>query len=452
MSCANKIFAKNSREARRFRDDVGGHVVLTFALLLIPIIGAVGAAVDYSRASNVRTHLQNALDAAVLAAAGEAAKSASAKGVPAFVKKYVESNFVDKGTPQITSKVDMKEGVITGTAKLKVDSVLMQLMGIKKMDVAVSSEAMFGVGPTEIALALDTTGSMSGEKMTAAKQAANKLVDLLFAMPNAARNLKVSLVPFTYYVNVGLQYRTASWITGTNDLTTTSQQCWTDYPNAKYSNPYKVTATCYADGAPYDCSYTGYATVVLGTPVNKCGPVTSTSAWHGCVGSRNDPLDLNDKVSNGQPVPALRDVWCSAPLVRLTNSPSAIKTQIDSLVASGETYIAPGLLWAWRTLSPDTPFADGTAYSKKARKTIILMTDGANTHSPNYPNHEGSDVALANTLTSKTCINIKKTDIRVMTIAFSVADVAIKKVLQDCASSPSDFYDAGSIAAMAHRL
>ena len=41
------------------------------ALSLIPVMTAVGAAVDYSRSNNIRSKLQSALDSALLAAAKE---------------------------------------------------------------------------------------------------------------------------------------------------------------------------------------------------------------------------------------------------------------------------------------------------------------------------------------------------------------------------------------------
>src|SRR5262245_32528953 len=36
----------------------GGNIIIPFALALVPIMGAVGAAVDYSRASSDRTAMQ----------------------------------------------------------------------------------------------------------------------------------------------------------------------------------------------------------------------------------------------------------------------------------------------------------------------------------------------------------------------------------------------------------
>ncbi len=52
-----------------FRRREDGQIAVIFALATLPIAIAVGAAIDYSRGNQVRTHLQTALDSAVLAAA-----------------------------------------------------------------------------------------------------------------------------------------------------------------------------------------------------------------------------------------------------------------------------------------------------------------------------------------------------------------------------------------------
>src|SRR3954454_4754932 len=57
------------KSCRRLKRDREGSVVTTFALALIPVVGLVGAAVDYSAANNARTSLQVALDAALIAGA-----------------------------------------------------------------------------------------------------------------------------------------------------------------------------------------------------------------------------------------------------------------------------------------------------------------------------------------------------------------------------------------------
>src|SRR5688500_494833 len=55
--------------AKRFARDARGAVAITFALALLPLLGIVGAAVDYSRLSRARTTKQSVVDAAALAGA-----------------------------------------------------------------------------------------------------------------------------------------------------------------------------------------------------------------------------------------------------------------------------------------------------------------------------------------------------------------------------------------------
>jgi Flp pilus assembly protein TadG len=57
---------------RAFQAESSGAVALMFAVLSLPLIAMVGAAVDYSQAARIREQMQNALDAATLAAAAKA--------------------------------------------------------------------------------------------------------------------------------------------------------------------------------------------------------------------------------------------------------------------------------------------------------------------------------------------------------------------------------------------
>ena len=54
---------------RGFLKDRRGGVAPMFALAVVPVIGFVGAAVDYSRANSVKAGMQSALDATALAMA-----------------------------------------------------------------------------------------------------------------------------------------------------------------------------------------------------------------------------------------------------------------------------------------------------------------------------------------------------------------------------------------------
>ena len=56
-----------------------GNVAITFAIATLPVIGGVGAAVDYSHANSVKVALQAALDSTALMLSKEATSDTSAQ-------------------------------------------------------------------------------------------------------------------------------------------------------------------------------------------------------------------------------------------------------------------------------------------------------------------------------------------------------------------------------------
>src|SRR4051812_41751995 len=61
------------KKLHTFSTAEAGNVVLTFALLSLPLLGMVGASIDYSRANLARSAMQSALDATALLLSKEAA-------------------------------------------------------------------------------------------------------------------------------------------------------------------------------------------------------------------------------------------------------------------------------------------------------------------------------------------------------------------------------------------
>jgi Flp pilus assembly protein TadG len=418
----------------------GGSTVIMFSLATIPLFAAVGAAVDYSTATRLQATLQVALDAGTLAAASRSMQGGST--ATTSVSNYVQAQFRARdGRPTVTASIDAT-GSVTASASLAVPTSFMRIVGVTSLNVAARSTAGFGAGNAEVALVLDTTGSMAGAKLAGVQQATNDLIATLYATPGSATKVKMSLVPFSNYVRIATSYRNAAWLSVAADTSTTTTSCYTQYTGG-VCTPY--TTTCYSDGTAYPCSGQT-CTGQIGTRV--CGPSTSTVSWNGCVGSRNHPKDLRDVVDPTDPVPGLMNTGCGAELVRLTNDSALLQSKVAALNAGGETYIAPGILWGWRTLSPNAPFGDGAAYSNGTMKVLVLMTDGANTKSPNYPNHEGNSESLANRLTEQTCANVKAAGIKIYTIAFQVTDPTIKNVLSNCASGPPFYYDASTMSGM----
>jgi Flp pilus assembly protein TadG len=424
--------------------DTRGSVSIITALSIIALMGMVGLAIDYNRITSARQELQTLADTALIAAA-TSARSNSDPQTAADTSLSV--NWTTKPRQSTASIViaDPGNNELEGVASTTLPMTFSRVLGYKSVDISVKASVVYGQGSVELALVLDTTGSMQGQPLFDLQSATKTLLDNAYAPSGAADKVKVAIVPFAQYVNVGVSNRNKPWMSVPSNSSATSNVCTTTSPITGTSNCVTKTATAYNDGVPYtytyqDCQYT------YGPPVTTCGPQTSTSTWNGCAGSRSYPQDNDAKVASGQPVPGVMDVSCGTEMLRLTKDRSDIDNKIASFAAGGETFIPAGLVWGWRAISPDAPFADATAYagSTAARKAIVLMTDGANTKSPNYPDHEGSDANKANQLMAETCAAIKAQKITLYTVAFNVTDQAAKDRLSACASSPTQFFDAPS--------
>ena len=64
--CTMALIEKLGRRLRGFRKAEGGQVLMTFALATIPMIGFIGAAIDYSRGNSAKAAIQAAADATAL--------------------------------------------------------------------------------------------------------------------------------------------------------------------------------------------------------------------------------------------------------------------------------------------------------------------------------------------------------------------------------------------------
>lgn len=430
----------------RLLGDVGGGTVVTFAIVTLMLAVVGGSGVDFYRLQQQKAVLQSVADAAVMAGATRADAGDDADAVKNTVKTYVQTNFdarysVSSG---ITTTVDSSVGQIGTKVTTTISTTFMKMLGITTMSLEAKAAATYGGSSLEVALAMDVTGSMDGAKLAAAKTAAKNLATTLFTVPGTSQTnskVKIGLVPFARYVNIGTSYRGQSWLSVPNDSSTTSTQCWQEDVGGYCAATKLVSTTCYNDGTPYTCSWNECTNWVSGTIKNVCAPVTTTSSWYGCVGSRNYPADLQADASASSPIPGIMDASCNSPLLRLTKDQSAVNAAIDGLSAWDETYIAPGMLWAWRVLSSKAPFADGSSDTVKTRKAIILMTDGFNTVSASYPAHWGSDTADSNSVLAKTCANAKAEGIAIYTVAFQVSDPTIKSILTTCATKAGNFYD-----------
>jgi hypothetical protein len=119
-----------------YRDE-SGTVALIFSLLIMPVIAAIGVAVDYSRASDARSVLQQAADAAALAGRmrdGDARESE--------IQRVFATNVAGSEVAGITAKATTNsDGSVTVTASHQQKTILMSLFNIKATQIAVTATA-----------------------------------------------------------------------------------------------------------------------------------------------------------------------------------------------------------------------------------------------------------------------------------------------------------------------
>jgi Flp pilus assembly protein TadG len=161
-----------SRLFRTFPADRQGNVAVTFALALAPMLGLAGLAVDISHVQNQRGALQQILDAAVLAGAGEPEAGRIARAGEVF-GALTDRAALGEASASFTNGATTPAGQpLKGDAVLSVKS----RFGWSNYVTSVHSEALAvataPVTNTACYLVLDPTGSQaflanSGAKITA---------------------------------------------------------------------------------------------------------------------------------------------------------------------------------------------------------------------------------------------------------------------------------------------
>ena len=244
---------------RRMADDARGNVAMLFGLSLPVLILMTVGGVDIHRASTVRVNLQDALDAATLAAArspyttntdlqrvGLASLRANLKAYPSITLREADTSFVLNSDDVViaSSKVDVTTLVA---------NIFLPPYG-KFMDdtlpVGAHSEVDRSSRNIEVALALDVSGSMGGQKLLDLKAAAKDLVDLIVQPVQTPYYSKVALVPWSYSVNPG-----------------------------SYLNAVRGTVTGSTNITAAVINFTGTQKTI--TAATKARPVVITSAGHG---------------------------------------------------------------------------------------------------------------------------------------------------------------------------
>ena len=441
----------------------GGNVIMIFALSIVPIIAVAGFAIDFSRARTAKVQLTTLLDQAVLAAS-----NLSYNDDPTtLVNNWMDSQISQFGysaddlTVVVTSSVALNSKSVSATAALDVPTVLMGIVGRDTITVGTAASAIQSIPNLEIAMVLDISSSMRGNRLTSLKSASTEFVVIMITSETEDVT-SISVVPFGGTVNIGSSLFNKFVVDETDSSTTID---------------------------PTEMQYD------IGTSVETSA--FRFSAGHECIEvTRNDyDFDLLPNQDRAQ-VPDFwrwwnNHPWCpeAASAIYLnSNDTSDLKAHLNGMVLSDGTGMDIGALWGLKTLSPSFRGELGGEFADRpldfdagnSKKVLIVMTDGAitaqnrpedyslgNVHTNRATNREphvnpfsnqgnrgnmqttrsrgaASNTSAANSAVGRfklACEAAKAEEILVFTIGFQIRDGSLPDlILEECATAPSYYY------------
>lgn len=374
----------------RFRTRTDGNVAVIFAISLVPVFGAVGAAVDYTRATAEQARIQAALDAASLAVAKDSRRLGTAAMQEAADKAFA-GNYQPRSDTTMGPLTVVKDGnTIRLTVEASVKTSVAAAIGYDHIPLRVVSQTSWNEPRIEIALVLDNTGSMGwSNKMAALKSAALDLVNELEATRVSADQVKLAVVPFDTQVRIPTSFATASWMrfdsTGLSASLATTQATWTG---------------CLTDrDQPHDTT--------------DAAPVSLATYYRGARCASNSITTL-------QP---------------LTTNFALVRNTINAMQPAGNTNITIGLQMGHAIMSPGVPFSE-TGSEPDVLRYMILLTDGENTQ-----NRFSSRANQIDPRTTLACDAVKGAGITLFTVRVIEGN---ETLLRNCATSASMYFNVTS--------
>ncbi|UVK42375.1 pilus assembly protein [Mesorhizobium sp. AR07] len=409
----------------------GGNFAVLFSLAASVLALAVGFSVNISQLYSARSSLQGVVDAAVTSTARDLTigviKEADANAsVQAFLDANSQAGIL-QADQIVMDRLTVNRTAKTVQADVHVDvGLYFPIFGMENMKrVAASTTALYSDRTIEVAMMLDVTGSMAGQKIEDLKAAASNAVDSFLGNnrdPSEPR-VRVSIVPYANSVNTG-------------SLAASSVYVETEASQRKQAPGNTSAQPVSASARPDNC-----ATERKGADqYSDAGPDSS-------MVNRDYLLSLFVRSPQGGGT-----ATCPvAAVVPLTANADALKNVIDDFVASGGTAGHIGVQWTWYMLSENwgsvmkASERPARMDPKKVAKYAILMTDGefnlsyfdANSVDKVY-NNAGKEPTR--TAAKTLCAAMRAKGIEIFTIGFNLNEPNAEATLKDCAST-----DSGSI-------
>lgn len=403
--------------AGRFSKDAGGNFAIVIAVAAPAIMMSVGYGINITQLYHVRSDLAQALDSAVTSTArdlttGVIAEEDARGMVEAFLTANSGTGFATADKISLDRLVvNRAQNTVEASASVEVAIAFPVFGASSTKRVAVESASLYSDKQIEVAMMLDVTGSMAGSKIRDLKAATGSAVGA-FLNGQDRRNprVRVSLVPYADAVNTGPLAHTVF----------VEREGGSDVPRA-LDDPRAVSAGSFDGCATERKDRDGKA------DLSGAGPYTA-------MVNRDDRLQFCPRAS----------------LAPLTADKNALERVIGRFRADGHTAGHIGIQWTRYMLSPEwagvlDPKSRPAEYNdENVAKYAILMTDGEfNTafagvrEGDNTRNQPGKSRSYAERL----CQEMRDDGIEIFTIGFMLNQANAKRVMRNCASSASQYYE-----------
>lgn len=390
IACTKGLKSRLNNLRRRFMIDRAGNIAMTFALVSVPLLAAVGASVDYAQLVNSQRHLQDAIDAAAVAGA---ASMVAGKHTDTTVKDYT-INFIVAELSETLSATELAQL----KTKLAVTATTSGSGSVKTYTLKVSGGYTTHLSPFANFMGY---GSMpvAGVSSTQSQSVSKNAMSMYLVLD---RSGSMSFVTDT----------TESDLNKKCQNYTVSNWGW--YPDLPKTKP------CY---------------------VNKM------SALKQAATSLFDELDALEKKDKDDKVVRLGGVSFNDAM----QTPEAIAWgtgKMDDYVKklpeypTGGTDMTDGMAQALKALTASSETTAHTAEGNTSfSKFILLMTDGENT------GNSGTWNPTLDAETLATCVSARNAGITVYTVAF-MAPANGEALLKACSGVISNYYSANDMESL----
>lgn len=492
-----------TKRLRAFGDSRSGATAIIYALCGVALMGLLGLTVDFTRAQTLRAQMQNAADGAVLVAARDPDATMAERNQ--LARAYFDA---EVGGIAAESSFTLTQVSHDGFRVEAAYSMPMSLAAIVRNEpwrIQVAAEAEQSGVNLEVALVLDTTGSMGGSRIRDLRDAAEDLVEIVIRDSQTPYYSKVAMAPYSNSVNLGsyaAQIRgpvtgpvnitdatranpvviTAArhglrdgdrvYIEGVSGMTELNGNLYTVDDatrdtfelrgvNGRWYNRYRGggRAHCTESGCDY-FRFTSASWSERVFPVTDC--VTERT---GSYAYTDDPpsrayLGYNYAgSSNG----------CTSQnlIVPLTDNEQSVINRISGLQASGSTAGHIGIAWGWYLLSPDFGYlwpaaSRPAAYGEHdVLKVAVIMTDGefntpycegviardAGSGSGSSSDHNSCNAPNGSSYyqAKRLCAEMQDAGIVIYSVGFDIDRGGnAEDVLESCADDDDHFYKAAN--------